>query len=204
MSGLSRTSVKKLLELKRLQPGARLMSRRGNIYKDGAPCLDDPPPTVAMGKNRELINQVVSMFDREHGWGEDRGRSVTKRGGKLHRGNSAGATEPLGSNNLNNFHCCNDIPIATITFNDYYYGCHKTETGGSPIKIRAERSRTDLQRSSPVKHHAYIYEIAVMWIINKKNSELPCDYQITLTMVTFGQNLFIDYLWITNSSFLSK
>lgn len=29
---------------------------------------------------------------------------------------------------------CNNVPIATIIFNDYYYGCHKMETGASIIK----------------------------------------------------------------------
>lgn len=30
---------------------------------------------------------------------------------------------------------CNNVPIATIISNDYYYGCHKMETGASLIKI---------------------------------------------------------------------
>lgn len=30
---------------------------------------------------------------------------------------------------------CNNVPIATIIFNDYYYGCHQMETGASLIKI---------------------------------------------------------------------
>lgn len=30
---------------------------------------------------------------------------------------------------------CNNVPIATIIFNDYYYDCHKMETGASVIKI---------------------------------------------------------------------
>lgn len=30
---------------------------------------------------------------------------------------------------------CNNVPIATIIFNDYYYDCHKMETGASLIKI---------------------------------------------------------------------
>lgn len=31
---------------------------------------------------------------------------------------------------------CNNVPIATIIFNDYYYGCHKMETGASIIKTQ--------------------------------------------------------------------
>lgn len=52
-----------------LKPRDRLTSSKGNIYTDRTACLDDPPPppplAVAIGKMREVINQVVSMFDVE-------------------------------------------------------------------------------------------------------------------------------------------
>lgn len=30
---------------------------------------------------------------------------------------------------------CNNVPIATIIFNDYYYNCHKMGTGASLLEI---------------------------------------------------------------------
>lgn len=49
-----------------LKPRDRLTSSKGNIYTGRTACLDDPPfLAVAKGKMREVINQVVSMFDGE-------------------------------------------------------------------------------------------------------------------------------------------
>lgn len=49
-----------------LKPRDRLTTSRGNIYTDRTACLDDAPfLAVAIGKTREVINQVVSMFDGE-------------------------------------------------------------------------------------------------------------------------------------------
>lgn len=134
------------LESKLQKPRVRLTSGRGNIFTDGTVCLDDPHFLAnAIGKTRKVINQVVSMFDgverieeRIGGFGapgekceryqnEEESSVVVIHGGLL---NHQGAIifEVTGLD-------CNNVPIATIILNDYYYSCHKTGIGASLIKI---------------------------------------------------------------------